>query len=321
MIPPIAPSSLSANTNFARLHQHLCKHVLGPDASTRQLNGQHESTEERLRARRSDLAQNRLLMSALFQIVSHDSLPKDLQDVVLVVASYIADAARLGLSDEEHQLIREDVTAFQRRLVQVTTALSVYVKDQSRVVTSIASETTHSQQSEIHSRAHSGDLSLLIESQISHLQQLKDHDLPKSLYETTNSLISLLQDQSDHLQLLIRHLEQRKHGSDARHLTAHAQFLSTVAQGLEAKAKVTYLERRRDLYSPELRQALFKQSRALEKEDDKLKKRTKELQTALKEYEDAGGEVMSTLGRTYGDVEREIDEVKRDVYQLKDLDT
>ena len=321
MIPPIAPSTFSANPNFAKLHQHLCKHVLDPGASTRQLNGPRESTAERLRASRANLAHDRILNSALFQIACDDSLPKDLQDLAFIVASYIADAARLGLSDDEHQLMREGVTTFQERLEEVTSALSVCLEDHSRVVTSIASEASHGQQSQIDSRADSGDLAILIESRMSHLQQLRDHDLPKSLYEMTNSLISLLQDQSDSLQILIRHLEQRKHGSDARHLTAHAQFLSTVAQGLEAKTKVTYLERRRDLYSPELRQSLSKRSQALDEEDEDLQRRARELQAALGEYEDAGGDVMSTLGKKYGDIEKEIEEVRSDINRLKTPDT
>ena len=321
MIPPIAPSTFFANPNFAKLHQHLSKYVLHSDASTKQLNGSYESTSERLSACRIHLAQERILSSTLLQIASHDSLPGDLQNIVLVVASYIADAARLGLSDDEHQLMREDVTVLHERLEEVTTALSVYLKDQSRVVTSIASEAAVSQQSQTHSRAGSRDLPLLIESQASHLRQLKDHDLPKSIYETTNSLNSLLQLQSDHLHLLIRHLEQRKHGADARHLTAHAQFLSTVAQGLEAKTRVTYLERKRDLYSPELRRALLEQSKSLDHEDWNLQKRTQELQIALSEYEDAGGEVMRTLCKKYGEIEKEIEEIKSDVDQLKTVDT
>ena len=321
MIPPIAPSTFFANPNFAKLHRHLRKHILDPDASTRQLNGSRESRIEHLHARRVDLVQDRLLNSALFQIACDDSLPSDLQDVVLVVASYIADAAKLGLSDDEHQLMRDDVAAFQERLEEVTSALLVHLKDQGRVITSIASEAVSSQQSQTLTRTDSKDLSLLIGSQVSHSQQLKDHDLPKLLRETTNSLINLLTAQSDHLQLLIRHLEQRKHGSDARHLTAHAQFLSTVARGLEAKTKVTYLERRRDLYSPDLRQALSEQSRALDEEDVDLRERTNELDIALREYEEAGGEVMSTLGKKYGDLEREIEEVKSDINQLKNPDT
>ena len=327
MIPPIAPALLASNPKFEKLHLHLITNALDPDASTTAPNATRQSVTEQLQLQRIHAAEDSILTASLYQICTSEEFPKDLHDLVLIIASYVSDAGRLGLTKYEHELMSEDMQAVRERAVEVAEALVRSLSSKHETLASVAysaKEASSTSRIPKHdarymasgSQARSSDLRFQIYKLTSSIDRLRTQTLPSARYEVTNCLISLLRSQAQHLQHLIRHLEQRKHGAEARHLIARSQFLSTVAQGLEAKTKVTYLEQRRDTYSPQLRQKLASKMNELDEEEVTLAARRRDLQAALDEYEDLGGDVMRKLGKKYAEVEEEIEEVKRDVERL-----
>ena len=327
MIPPVAPADLVSNPKFEKVHQHIAQNLLDTDASTKSVNASYQPASEQLHTQRISVAEDRILIASLLELCSSEDLPHDLQDLILIIATYISDANILALSDLEHKLISGDAQVFRSRLSEVVEPLAKFLNSQHDILASTASSANKGAYTSkipngdakyrFHdSQAHHIGLSSQIDTLVSKVQRLRDQAAPSAQVEATNSLISLLKSQAHYLQHLIRHLEQRKHGAEARHLVARAQFLSSVAQGLEAKTKVTYLEERRDVYSPQLRQRLANRMSELEEEEGKIAVRGRKLQAALDEYEDAGGDALRVLGRRYGEIEHDIEEVKRDVETL-----
>ena len=320
MIPPVAPALFAANPKFAKLHQHLINNALDADASTTALNASRQPTIQQLQLRRVRTAEYRIVTASLYELYAAEGLPKEL---LLIIASYVSDADKLGLTKIEHDLMSEDVRAFSERLDEVVEALVPILRAKHELLACIASQAHDaSSTSKIlghtpsSSKALPPDLSSQIDNLTSSIDRLRTQSLPSIQYEATNSLVSLTRSQCQLLQHLIRHLEQRKHRAEARHLVARSHFLSSVAQGLEAKSRVTYLEQRRDVYSSQLRQNLTSKMDELNEEEVSLAARRRDLQAALDEYEDAGGDVMRKLGKKYAEVENEIEAVKRDVQRL-----
>jgi hypothetical protein len=327
MIPPVAPAVLVSNPKFEKAHQHLTENMLDVDASTKAANASQKPTDDLLHAERSQIAEHGLLIASMFEICGSDDVPKELRDLVLLIASYISDSRMLGLTRDEHALMTGDTEYFRRRIDEIAEALTKKLNQQYDVLAKVVSAANDSLQStRISSRdaryvATSSrdptDLGTLTESLTTQIQRLRSQTLPSAQHKTGNALISLLKSQTEHIQCLIRHLEQRRHGAEARHLVTRAQFLSAVAQGLEAKTRVAYLEQRRDVYSPQLRLELASKMRELEEEEDVILERRRKLQAALDEYEFAGGDVLRTLGGRYGEIGNEIEEVKGDLERLE----
>src|SRR5271170_5818246 len=107
MIPPIAPSVLSTNPEFASLHAHLTTTLLDPDASTRALNATYEPTASRLHTHHVQSAKQHILRRALSSLAASgaSNLPPDVQDLLGVAATYLAAAARLPLRASDHDLL------------------------------------------------------------------------------------------------------------------------------------------------------------------------------------------------------------------------
>jgi hypothetical protein len=328
MIPPVAPTLLASNPKFEKVHQHLTKNVLAVDASTRTINASHEAISAQLDARRVQEAEDRILSASLFELCGSAELPLELRDLVLIIGSYISDTGKLGLTEKDHGLMKDDADILRSRIGEIANALSQSLMLQYDTLTSVASTASDSASaSQIPTRdarhlsstfrSDSSDLKSLVQTLTSDIQHLRRQAVPSAQYDASNVLSTVLKSQAQYLQHLIRHLEQRKHGAEARHLVARAQFLSTVAQGLDAKSKATYLEQRRDVYSPQLRQELADRMGQLEEEEEMIAQRRRSVQAALHEYDVVGGDVMRTLGKRYGDIEKDLEEVKKDVEHLR----
>jgi hypothetical protein len=318
MIPPIAPSLLHANPKFEVLRARMLKDVLDFDASTRSLNNIYDGNREKLDSHRQNEARNRILCSTLFASGVSDEVPSDLQHLIVSIASYISEAAESGLTFDEHDLMQKDAEIFTSSIVEIAQGVSRKLVSDEKLLSSIAVlAPTRSQHSARFPSELPLDLQSSVENLITRPRTLRSEALPTARYETINVLISLLINHAEYLQNLIRHLEQRKYGAESRHLIARAQFLSTIAQGLEGKTKTLYLEEKRDLYSPQLRQKLVVQAEKLRQEDRDMELRRLNLEAALAEYEDVGGEIMRALGNRYGEIEERLKEVKKDVETLE----
>lgn len=323
MIPPVAPVVLAANPKFEKLHAHLTEKVLDVDGSTRSLNALYETNRSHLKAHRIRQAENRILCASLLATATATDLSSDLGDLVVLIASYIATAAELGLTADEQGLMREDVRVFRSRIDEVAVCVSQRLaKDETTMKSIVAwapmeADALRDPVSTSSVPRKASDLSSVAGRLVSNVRRFQSEDVPSARYDAINALSVLLASHAEYMHHLIRYLEQRKHGAEARHLIARAQFLAAVASGLEGKTETVYLERRRDLYSPQLRDKLALEAEKLRREEEGIEMRRRELEVALGEYEDVGGDVMRTLGRRYREIERELEGVKMDVEGLR----
>lgn len=326
MIPPPPSDLLDKNASFAKLHKNLLENKLDIDASTQQINASYQATVDELRDERVKLAKDRILLSTLLDIASEETLPPELRDLVFVVTNYISEAHLFSHDDQD--LMKNDVSLFQENLQTVSQTVASSLLHQHDHLASVAAVASPDQQlsSRIPTRGRSNakarrvtenDIQDLLLAQIAQLQMHREKGVPSALVATANALTTSLQLHATHIQSLIHHLEQRRYGVDSRHLLSQAHFLATVAQGLEAKTQVEYLEQKRDLYGPELRARLEESLNSLNQGDRDLTARRKRLEEALREYDDTGGDIIGQLGKRYGEVEAEIESVKRDVEQLQ----
>ena len=328
---PADPLLLSANPGFEKLHAKLSRDVLDSDASTRARNIDAVVSRERLQCQRTEFVQDKILTAALFDVAHVNILPSELRELTHVIARYITDAARLGLGEKEDELLSDDVAEFRGNLTQIAKVVDKNLQDKHELLVEIASASHDAALSakipvlgsQPSSRAHlsnSKDLASHLSALTTHVINLRAQSLPASVTQAVDTLIILLSSQANHLNQLIRYLEQRKHGADARYLTTKATFLATVAQGLQAKTKVSYLEQQRDMYSPEVVARLEGKMKELEKEEGECEERIGVLRSVLEEYEQAdgnGGEVLRVLGGRYREIEEEIERIKENCEKLE----
>lgn len=123
------------------------------------------------------------------------------------------------------------------------------------------------------------------------------------------------------ISLIIRMLEQSKHGSVARHLKTKAEYLSTVARTVELEAKEKGVRGHKMVYTNEVNDALENYMLNLRDGRERLRERKGDAERVLWGYgvgrEDGEKEkVMREIARVYGELTRELREVGRDVERL-----
>ncbi|RMD39193.1 hypothetical protein DV735_g5936, partial [Chaetothyriales sp. CBS 134920] len=305
MIPWASPSLLASNPAFAQLHQRLVTDLLDHDGTTivrhspQQGRDQKRSTEsssppstptisDRLTAHRVSLARRQLLASALFDLALADdddisnsnSNPNGgddsqegvdvlaMQQAALTIATYLYRYRHVS-PQQQHQHLNHQPELLQLLLSDVSTL-----------------------------RRHKGKL---ISTQLKRLEKLRMQTLPRARYNATNATVEVLRAQAVEAEWLVRWLEQRRHGAEARYVAARARWLAAVARGMAAKARV----RRR--------------MAQLDEEEEELDRHKGELSEALAEYETQGISIaiMEQLGQRYAEIESEIDQVKADLDRLR----
>ncbi|KAJ4422055.1 hypothetical protein N0V82_003351 [Gnomoniopsis sp. IMI 355080] len=142
---------------------------------------------------------------------------------------------------------------------------------------------------------------------------------------TANSLIELLEKHNQALSQLIRSLEA-KHGGVARSLELRGAEMALEAQRGEVETESALWAVRRDVYSPEVREALSNYANHLKDGQRRLKEAARTASMELSEYgvntEGQGGDAAKErrfreVARAHRDVRRQIDEAKRDLSRLR----
>ena len=113
----------------------------------------------------------------------------------------------------------------------------------------------------------------------------------------------------------IRILEQTIHGSVARGTKAKADYLATVAEGMNKKLGVQHGQLMSQLYSPEIQEALQVRRNELEAGIKVAKRKVREAEQQLENYRSTGG--MESLAKAYGELMSETEKVKAEVARLK----
>lgn len=328
MIPPTDPSILTANPQFDLLHKHLTTQLLNPDASTRSTSIRYEPTAKKLRHHHIKAAQDDILRRALHSIVTDDTLPPELIELVLAIATYLTEAPNMALSDEAHGLMAPEVEAFQQNLHTIAPILSQQIQREQDTLLPLASPSpstspTTSSLSPNHANPTSTTnsspslLATTLTTRLAALQHLRTTKLPTTTTTLTSALSTLLATHTIHLELLIRHLELHTHGTLSRHTLARASHLSAVAAGLDAKVRLLTLQARHSVYTPAVQRALSTYAAHLADYRSRLSGREELLRRELELYEEAGEEGLRECAKRYRAVAREIGMVKGEIVRLE----
>lgn len=139
--------------------------------------------------------------------------------------------------------------------------------------------------------------------------------------------MSLLEQQTEALSLLIRSLEA-KHGGIARSLELRGADVALAAQRGEVDTEAALWTVRKDVYSPEVREALRNYMSHVFDGQRRLKEAARTSEAELAEYGvqqradgDEGDAIKERrfreIARAYRDVRRQIEEAKRDLSRLR----
>ena len=124
------------------------------------------------------------------------------------------------------------------------------------------------------------------------------------------------------ISLIIRILEQSKHGAVARHVKTKAEFLNITARTVELETKEKAVRGNKVVYTDEVNEALGNYMRNLRDGRERLRERKGDAERVLWGYgvgreEGEKEKVMREIARVYGELRRELREVGKDVERLQ----
>jgi hypothetical protein len=276
---------------------------------------QHEPVAKKLKRHHVKAAQSDILTRSLYNIVTDESLPSEVVELVLTIATYLTSGPSMNLSQEAHDLMTPEVESFQENLPTLMPILSRHIQHERDSLLSLAS--TSASPSNPTKPTSRSPLSNALTTRVTALQTLHTNIIPTATFTLSNTLSTLLSTHTTHLSTLIRHLELHTHGTLSRHTTARATYLSTVAAGLEAKLRILALQAQQAIYTPAVQRALTAYSAHLRDFRSRLRDREEMLRRELDLYEDIGGEGLKECARRYGVVGREIEVVKGEIARLE----
>lgn len=315
MIPPVAPSVLTANPQFALLHKQLTTRLLNPDASTRAASTENQPAATKLRQHHVQAAQSDILRRSLYDVVADETLPSELAELVLTISTYLAEGPNMSLSDEAHNLMGHEVEVFQENLHIVAPRLSQHIqRERDSLLPLAASSNSTSKPTNLTSGS---SLAPTLATRLTTLQGLHTCTIPAANATLSNTISSLLATHTAHLATQIRHLELHTHGTLSRHTHARATYLSTVAAGIEAKVQILALQAQQAMYTPAVQRALTAYAAHLRDFRESLSEREEVLGRELELYHDVGGVGLKECARRYGVVGKEIEVVKAEIARLE----
>ncbi|RMZ84990.1 hypothetical protein DV738_g324, partial [Chaetothyriales sp. CBS 135597] len=141
-----------------------------------------------------------------------------MQEAALTIATYLHRYRLLSPQQQHHlkqqqellQLLLSDISTLRQNRAR----LSARILSQYGVLKDIGlAATVASGRTNISSAPELPDL---VGSQLKHLQELQTQTLPRARYNATNAAVELLRAQAEDAEWLVRWLEQRRHGAEAR---------------------------------------------------------------------------------------------------------
>jgi diphthamide biosynthesis protein 3 len=352
MIPPIGPSVLASNPQFASLHKHLTSNLLDLDASTHATNESHTSVSRALlphllRATREELLRSSLRNIAALSEERRDEdvlkLPPELKELVGTISMLLDEAPSMNLNEDDYDLLGPDIDAFHDMLNEVAGAVAADLERLHDLLCKISSASTSPPRDPSSARCAANSKRSLHKLSTNTSSSLLPNSLPTLLHpllpsvpnpalqsSLTTASDTTLQHASAHRTLLsttVTHLERTTHGLYARHTKARSAHLSAIATALAKRIEVAYLQSRNRIYRTDVQRALGNYSRHLETVGRELEERERTLRGVLEEYDDVGVDGIGTgkeqrgpmreVGRRYGKVLWEIEAVKAEIAKLE----
>ncbi|KAK1984475.1 hypothetical protein LZ30DRAFT_586092 [Colletotrichum cereale] len=339
MLPPVEPSVLQNNPEFAELHHALTTAILNPDGTTkRPATKEQTSTQNGLADHRFAAAKDHLLISAISntappepkaapartitrsksasapQPQQQQHLPDTLLDLLLLLPPLLTATEPLPADALAILLSNPPFTEFQTLLPQLGELVSATLHASAVALARIANPTTnpsflHRNVPALQSTYHR------LEADVREAR----HALARERMRAAGALTGTLDKHAAALTLLVRALEA-KHGVVARSLEFRAAETALEAQRAEADAVAAREGVRREVYSPEMTAALGNYAAHLRDARMRLESVVTTLRAELEGYgagTDEGKErVMREMARKKRQLERELEDAKRDLARL-----
>ena len=157
-----------------------------------------------------------------------------------------------------------------------------------------------------------------LEDDVAHLQKCiadRSNQLHDSRIALANEAAALLTLHQKLYESIIRLLEQTVHGSVARGLRAHADYLASVAEGLDKKLRIMEGQILQQIYTPDVAEALKVREQELKGQNAERRRRLRKQEATLQGYESGRG--MKQLAETYSELLDETRKVKADLDRFK----
>ncbi|POS69755.1 hypothetical protein DHEL01_v211853 [Diaporthe helianthi] len=334
MLPPVEDAVLQNNPGFAALYSTLSTAILNPDGTTKDdkshMARQRDAARKELDTHRLVSAKHHLLAQAISAAVPRKSqselqLPGSLLDLLLLLPPLLTGVGQPPAA-------ARDVEVLHLLLANPPlSSLHAHMHD----LASLVSSSLHSSAVQIARAAFPATDPSFTHRQVPSLARriaelssgLDPHadSLAAARLAATNSLTQLLQKQAEALLLLLRSLEA-KHGPIARSLEHRAADVSLEAQLGQVNAETALWSVRKDVYSPEVREALVNYSAHLR--DGRLRLR-ETMRTAEVKLQDYGVAIDGRAGdprkerslreaaRAYRDTQRQIEDAQSDLSRLR----
>ena len=288
-------------------------------------------TQKELDAHRLKSAKQHLLAESLSAAVPPEpgasarsgrpapQLPDSLLDLLLLLPPLLTSAEQLPPDSLQLLLSNQPFTSLEEHLPSLASLVSSNLQSSAVQLARAANPTTNA--SFLH--RHISSVPSHIRTLSSDIRQ-QSVSLAAARLETANALVRLLQKHTQSLILLIRSLEA-KHGGVARSLEFRAADVSLDAQLGELNAETALWNVRKDVYSPEVREALRNYASHLRDGQRRLVEAARTARAELVEYgvavDGEGGDArkersMREAARTYRDMRRQVEEAQRDLSRL-----
>ncbi|KAK2003170.1 hypothetical protein LX36DRAFT_625672 [Colletotrichum falcatum] len=352
MLPPVEPSVLKNNPDFAELHHALTTAILNPDGTTNKpASKEQTSAQNELADHRFNAARDHLLVSAISNTVppepkaapartitrsksasqaasalqpqqQQQDLPDSLLDLLLLLPPLLKPTAEPLPADSLKILLSNPpFTELQSLLPQLGELVSATLHASAVALARIASPTTNP--SFLHRNVPA--LQATYRRLEAEAREAR-HALARERARAAAGLTGVLDKHAGALTLLVRALEA-KHGVVARSLEFRAAETGLEAQRAEADAVAAREGVRREVYSPEMATALGNYAAHLRDARMRLEGAVATLRAELEGYGVAAGggdgdgdggkeRTLREMARKKRQLERELEDARRDLARL-----
>lgn len=256
------------------------------------------------------------------QAGSQTALPDELLDLLLLLPPLLTNAEELSPESVSLLLSSPPFSSLGALLPDLASLVSTNLQSSAVQLARAANPTTNASFLHRHVATIPAHISTLSSTASQEAAALADARLA-----TVNSLITLLGMHNQALSHLIRSLEA-KHAGVARSLELRGADVALEAQRGEVDTESALWAVRRDVYAPEVREALRNYAEHVKDGQRRLKEAARTAKMELAEYgvegegDSGGGDATKErrfreIARVHRDLRRQIDEAKRDLERLR----
>ncbi|CCX32156.1 hypothetical protein FPQ18DRAFT_346918 [Pyronema domesticum] len=308
MLPPIPPTVLTSNPQFASLYTTLTQTLLDPNTGcTRAFSRPNDTLDDELRTYRAELAKTQLLQRELSSLTSRaNGLSEELQETLdLLMSSYYR-----GLDDKDKVLLQEEFEELEDNLPMIGKEVSQQLLKTMKEVLMVA---------------YPGETEKYLESKVDALPAevaLRGSSLQKGREELIRRQLALgevcgeIMETYHGIALRLLSLLKQKSTTTSKALTAKSEHLALVAESMSLKLDVLKNQALSAIYDPEAVDALQNYQMHLRDTSTRLVARQRVVEDGLRKYKSAGSDMRGLVER-YSQIMRQMETVAKDIRRLQ----